>query len=400
MSDYESTKIRVRDRRSGDLVDLDLHVREYNEANEAGRNLSQHLNLKHRDVIDIARDGDVLQQAIIHAGMYTGHDRVLGVRPPSMQDVLSGAIQVAGLTRNDGANSSSPDGRLLFPEIILRYVESHLRDNFDDFLGGWNDLIAQTTSIAGNKFEQPIINIDGPGTSKARSIAQLAEPAIMVGITTSNVTRRIPTMSIGLLVSDEALQATTLDLVNLIITQQARQERINLVLSDISAIVEGDVDRGEAAKTVFNSSTLDSTATGGVMTQKAWIKYLRKNFRRMKITDVLCDLNTAMALQARTGKPTRDTVIVNNPEGFNATMNTVDNLDTPPRVLIVDDGVIAAGKVVGLDRRFALRRVINVNASYSAVESFVLRRGKAFRIDYGELTHSLYSDAFSVMQLA
>lgn len=402
MSEYQSTKLRVRDRNSGGLVDLDFHIREYQEAGNAGLTLSQWLNLKHRDVVDLVKDGDVLVQSMMHMGMFTGTDARIGARPPNMREVFEGqTVNLAGITRPDGSNSLQPDGRLLFPEIIMRYVESHLRDNFDDFLGGWNGMIAQTTSIAGDKFEQPIINIDGPATSRAMPIGQLAEPAVMIGITTSNVTRKIPTNSIGLLISDQALQATTLDLVNLIVSAQARQERIVMVQRDINAIVEGDADRGETAKATYNASTLDSGASATQMTQKAWVKYLRRNYRRAKVTDVITDLNTAWILAGRSGKPTQPTNFAANSEGFNATMNVVDNLDSPsPRILIVDDGVVAAGKIVGLDRRYAMRRVINLYAAYSAIEEFVLRRGKAMRFDYGELTHTLYPDAFNVMVLA
>jgi hypothetical protein len=79
---------------------------------------------------------------------------------------------------------------------------------------------------------------------------------------------------------------------------------------------------------------------------------------------------------------------------------TVDNLSiNAPPVLIVDDGVIPADTIVGLDSRYAIRRVINAQASYSAIEQYLMRRASAFRIDYGEFSHRLFDDAFSVMEL-
>jgi hypothetical protein len=65
----------------------------------------------------------------------------------------------------------------------------------------------------------------------------------------------------------------------------------------------------------------------------------------------------------------------------------------------VADGVIAANTIVGLDSRYAIRRVINAQAAYSAIEQYLLRRATAFRVDYGEYSHRLYDDAFSVMTL-
>ena len=61
--------------------------------------------------------------------------------------------------------------------------------------------------------------------------------------------------------------------------------------------------------------------------------------------------------------------------------------------------VSGANTVVALDTRYGIRRVINVSANYSAVQEFVLRKAKAFRIDYAEMAHSLYPTAFEKMAL-
>ena len=55
--------------------------------------------------------------------------------------------------------------------------------------------------------------------------------------------------------------------------------------------------------------------------------------------------------------------------------------------------------VVGLDSAWALRRYINVSANYEAIESFVLRRAKGFRVDHGEVLTRLFDDAFTVMDI-
>jgi hypothetical protein len=282
----------------------------------------------------------------------------------------------------------------------MRTIESELREVHDDLIGGWNRLIATTETVNVPRFEQPIINVKAPEAGRSQPIAQLQEPNVMVSITTSSVSRAIPTKSIGLVISDEAQRSTSLDLINIIMTAQARGERVAMVLADINAIVEGDVDRGETAKATSLVTTFDSTiAAANTMTHKAYIKYLHKNRRKMVTGDLLMSLDNALAFNTRSGKPTANTVIVRDPEQFDNSF-TVENLvGTEPRILVLDDGVIAANKVVGLDRRFALRRVINVAATYSAMEEFVLRRGKAFRFDFGEVTHTLFSDAYNCMTL-
>ena len=318
-----------------------------------------------------------------------------------MSDIMNGSVKLAGIVRPDGT-STGVGARLLYPEIVMQLTEATLRENYDDFLGTWNSMMAQTASVAGAMFTQPIINLSGPSSTRSNMISQLAEPNSVVSITTSDVSRRIPTRSIMALFSDQALEATTLDLMDIIMSAQARKERISLVHEDINAIVEGDPDRGETAKPVTAASVYDSAASASQLTQKAFVKYLYKLrlTGQASITHMMMDLNTAILLSDRSGKPVAANAFVRDSEGFSSTFS-VDNVEgAPPKILVVPDGVVAAGKMVGIDQRTALRRVIDVTAAYQAVEAFVTRRATAFRIDTGEITHTLYADAFNVMTAA
>ncbi len=398
MSDLE-TKFKLRDR-AGNLVSVDFHAKQYLEAGERGLTLSQYLTQLHGDKTDEVKYGSVVGQFMASAGMFLGEDYATGIRPPTMKAVINDGIQISAITRNDGTNNTTPSGKLLFPEIIMRTIESQLRESNDDFLMGWEKCIAQTSSINGQKFEQPIINVTAPEGQSANPISQLAPPDALVSITVSEYSRTITTKSIGLMISDQAQQATTLDLVSLILSAHARGERVRNVEEHINGIVSGDTDRGMSALPTFKANTLDAAiVAAGALTHKAWIKYLRQNYRKMSINRILTTLDVAMAIEARAGKPVDSTRYVGEGTNFGVDM-TVDNLSiASPPVLIVDDGVIGANTIVGLDTRFGIRRVINAQASYSAIEQYLMRRATAFRIDYGEFSHRLYDEAFSVMTL-
>lgn len=398
MSDLE-TKFKLRNS-SGNAIEVDFHAKEYETAGSMGLTLSQYLTQKHGNLTDEVKYGSVVGQFMASAGMFLGEDYATGIRPPTMKAVVTDGIQMSAITRNDGSQNNTPSGRLLFPEIIMRTIESELRESKDDFLNGWENMIAQTASINGQKFEQPIINVKAPEAQGANPISQLAEPDALVSITVSEVSRSITTKSIGLIISDQAQQATTLDLVSLILSAHARGERVRNVEEHISGIVSGDVDRGMSALPTFQAKTLDAGLTTlGDLSHTAWIKYLRQNYRKMSINRIITTLDTAMAIEARTGKPVRAENYYQDGSNFPADM-TIDNLAvTSPPVLIVDDGVIAANTIVGIDTRYGIRRVINAQAQYSAIENYLMRRATAFRLDYGEFSHRLYDDAFSVMDL-
>lgn len=394
------TKFKMRDT-AGNLVEVPFHAAEYQEAANKKLNLTQYLSQKYGNGTDEGKYGPVISQFMASAGMFLGSDLATGLRSPTMAEIVSDGIQLSNVVRNDGNDRNSVAGRLLFPEIIMRTMEANLRENNDDFIGGWNSMIAMTETINGPIFDQPMIDTRAAEGSRANPISQLAMPDVMLSITTSNVPRRITTRSIGVQISAEAQAATSLQLVNLAVAAQSRGERVALIEEDIDAILNGDPDRGsDAALSSQTAQSLDATITGaGVMTHKAWIKYLRQQYRIRAINWVICDLATAMAIEARTGKPVASTNF--NGQGSNLAVDmTIDNLAiNAPRVLLVDDGVVPANTLVGLDSRYAMRKVINVSAQYSAVEEFVLRRGSGFRIDYGEVTHRLYDPAFSVLTL-
>jgi hypothetical protein len=128
------------------------------------------------------------------------------------------------------------------------------------------------------------------------------------------------------------------------------------------------------------------------------VKYLRANYRKMTITDIICDIDTALAIEGRSGKPTINSDDPNSPR-IDA-LFTLQNLGiSAPRILLVDTAVTGANTIVGLDRRYAIRRVVNVAASYSAIEQYVMRRATSFRVDFGEIAHKLMTDAWSKMTL-
>lgn len=398
MNDLQS-KFQIRDKSTGNWIDVDFHAKEYDQAAQAGLTLTQYLTQKHGAHTDESKYGSVVAQFMQSCGMYLGEDVATGLRPPTMKAVVTGGIQVSAITRNDGSQRHTADGRMLFPEIIMRTIESELRTNNDDFLNGFSDLIAVTNTITGPKFDQPIINVKANEASASNPISQLAEPDAMISITTSNVSRNIPTKAIGLMISDQAQQATTLDLVGIAVTAQARGERTRMVESQLKAIISGDTDANMAALATRKANTIDSgIVAAGAITHKAWVKYLRTNYQKRSITNIVCDVDAALAVEARSGRPT---VSGDFGRGNNMAVDfTIDNLAvSSPRVLIVDTAVVGANTLVGLDRRFAIRRVINITAAYSAIENFLLRRATGMRFDYGEISHRLYDDAFDVLSL-
>lgn len=339
--------------------------------------------------------GTPFEQATLHSGLLGRGARPEGIRASSMKDIMASEINMSNLRAPDGSSSAN-SARLLFPSVILETMRTYLQKDQSDFLSGYDRMVAMTDQVTGSKVEQPTIDTRANEDVQSGQIAQLAEPVSLVSITVGDTTHRIPTDSVGLMISDEALESTSLDLVNIAMTAHARGKRIRMVENNISTMVMGDKDIGVDALVPVNANTFDPSITSsGVITRKAWIKWLRKEYQMRNINSVMMNLDTAILLDEELVAKSHSTDNRNTSVGFG-----ISNLGiAAPNVLIVDDSVLGAGRIVGLDSSSAIRRYVNVSASYDAIENFVLRRAKAFRVDHGEMSRRLYDDAWSVMDL-
>jgi hypothetical protein len=229
-------------------------------------------------------------------------------------------------------------------------------------------------------------------------------PASMMTITVSDVARRIPTYGIGLEVSEQALKSTSIDFVALSIARQAAIEKNTRAQAALLAVWNGDLDSGDGSLSslsqVKTTTSYDSAATGGVITQKAWMKFLMDGALKKTVTHVVTDIDTALKIEGRTGKPVITTDNPNSPRLD--TLFTVANPLWPDSVklYINTDSNWPASSIMALDKRYSLRRVTSMTANYSAIESYVMRRSTALRVDFGWEIHRMFSEATTGMTVA
>jgi hypothetical protein len=383
---------------SGQRQQVEIDVQHYMEAGDQGLSLSQHYARKYPTAVE---GPTAFEQMVASAGIRLRADVGRGIPASSMKEILHGGIDksVGTIVRPNGADRQTTAGRILFPEIMLQMINETLTESKEDYLRPWESAIAMRTSVTGPRVDQPRVNVTAPEGSAAQPIAQLAEPAVMVSITLSDKSYTIPTKSIGLQVADQALQASTLDFVNIQLSAQARGERIRRLEEDMGNIISGDTDFGITAVTFANASTFDSNLGANKLTHRAFVKWLRANYQKMDVTHTIGDIDALIDVDSRAGKPTSDTDSSTQANRF-AVDYSIENLGLPsPTALILPTSVIGANRLVGFDRRFALHEITNVSASYSAIEEFVLRRAKAMRFDFGIALFKLYDEAFTGITL-
>jgi hypothetical protein len=386
------------------LVELTPSI--YREASEANLTLKAFINRKYQGD---AKVGTAYDQFKASLGLIVPKGKDFGLRAPTVADVLEGRTIQAGAVVQGNGTGFGNESRTLFPSVVIDMIEAYMEKDRDMDKGIMSQLIAYDQAISGTNFEQPVINYTdvtpgGPETARAQRIAQLAEPAALVRFTTSDKLRRIPTFSIGAEFSQQALKATTLDLVGLTMGRFLACEEDARVYEAMADMINGDLDINTNAISTATTTSYDAAATGGVVTHRSWVKWLRQSPKVLKISHVICDIDTYLKVEARTGRPGTvaydPRLAVLDPQ--TSLINPVVGEDV--RFWIVDSaangGPVAANTLVGIDARYAIARVRNLDAEYTASEVFAMKRSEALRIDSGMIMYRLQNQAWSAMTIA
>lgn len=402
---------------AGNVKPGQLNLEDYAVAEQANMRVSGLVNQKYSDA-DRERFGTAFEQGMRSLGIYPKGDPVVGIMASTVREVMTGEcmskvppvmMQTTGSSPSGGGTitspgqpvgGSTPASRVFFPEVIMTMMDEFLRDNWSREVQILEQMIASKETIASEVFTQPMINTTAPQDVRPQAIGQNALPRNMVSITTSQTSKAITTTAVGLQISEQAQAHSTLDLVRIIVAEQAEGERKAKLWEDISNIANGNIDAGQAAMTPVLGSTFDAGFTGGVVNQAGWMKLLWDPSRKIQIDSIICDFASAMAIQNRSDRPLifdPRTTGVNTGNLGTYGMNqepVILNFETyVPNIMIVPDGIVPASHLLCFDSRFFLRRVTNSSASYSATEKMVLQRSDFFRWDAGELLYRLREEA-------
>lgn len=385
-------------------TEVEIGLEHYREAADKRISLNQLLMQKYPVQVEVDNSGKVnypqgtaLEQFMASSGIRIRADEARGIPATSIRDIMYGHsdISMGTIVRPQTSTNNNIAGRVLFNEIILQLINEQLVSNKDYYLNPWEQAIAIKENVVGPVVFQPKINITAPEASANQPISQLAEPAVMVTITTSSGMYTIPTKSIGLQIADEATLNTGIDQVAIILASQARGERIRRIEEDMGNIINGDTDFGINPVTFVNATTFDAgvNATDKV-THRAWVKWLWSKRDTLAVTHILASEDAAIEVDLRKGKPTvfTDTSAAGNrfPGEY-----TVANGSIPaPTMLLLPSSIVGADRLVAFDRSMALRQITNINANYAAIENFVLRRAQAMRFDYGTALFKFMDQAF------
>lgn len=339
------------------------------------------------------------EQLFAQCGFYRANDPVNGIKSAKIRDILEG---VAG-TKMDAA-STAPGGvgisRFVAPAAILTGIQNDLYENKSGALGQFKQLVGVTQSIQGNRYERPVFNYDAARASRSKPIAQLSEPTAIGLLTVGETSGTIPVFASGLEISDPAMDYFGFSEVQKCMSIMVQEEMAERADDWLLTVLNGDSDHGMSALSQVKANTIDtSIVAAGTLTQKAFMKWIATHSKRNPITHLVTDIDGALAIQNRSGRP--------NVQTDNPTSKRIDTVETIMNdmwpstlpIYIVTDPSWPANTILGINQPNALILYESSTASYSSVESFVTRRSTKFRADFGAVALRFFDRASQVLSL-
>lgn len=377
---------------SGAQVEVKLETSVYKAAMAENLTVPQYINRHYPTHKDAPASS--FSQLCSSAGLVVGKDREFGLHSPSIGDILDGKADLSAASVAD----ADPTSRILYPAVALELIEDQLQLDRDTDPNNFDKMVAMDISVPGNRIEQPVVSLAPAERKRAKAISQLANPEAMLTITTSDTSRAISNFAIGLEVSDQALQASTLDFVSMAVARQTAVERNARAYDYLLGCLSGDLDNGDAALGQTQAKVYDANITVlGDLTKNAIVGWLLNNSYKRTISHVVTDLNGLFAIEKALENTNTNQYIKGAlvPQ-FSIMNKMIEKLE----IFVVDpDAGWPANTLMGFDARYGIARVRNSAATYSAVEKFVLRRSSALRFDFAEIAYRIYDDAFDTLSL-
>lgn len=389
--------------------EVTLSLRDWQVAQDHNLSLRQYVNQKYPTVADSKHD--TFTQMCQSVGMYTKPAREIGIRPISMKEIETGGLDFSmGM---QGSEVMPVQTKILFPAVIAELVENKLQFDRQSAIGSFDKMLADVYSVAGRRIEQPYIDFtraNGPESVRNQERAQGAEPTTMMTIKAGEKTLTIGETPLAVTVTDEAMQATTIDMVALAMARQAEVEAYTRVGEDLKKVLNGDVDAGSYGTSALSSVTAASFDTSitaaGALTEYAYAKWLYTGIEKRRINYIVTDFAGAWAIKNRTPSVLTNTAASMIYVGAkDDSMDAKDSIFYPNLVDSVQVFVIPstagwpANTLMGFDSRYAMRKWVNTLATYSDVERYVLRRASTFVVSFGSKVTRYFDDAFSTLTL-
>lgn len=226
-----------------------------------------------------------------------------------------------------------------------------------------SDIVAITTPIDGNTYRSVYLTTSTTDL-RMRRVAESADIPLFK-LTTSQNSINLYKYGTGVESTYESLRRARLDKVRFWLQQMALQAEMDRVSEAINILVSGDGNSGTAATNWRAKTDFDSTATGKTITLKAYLNYKLKFFPLYRLSHIFGTEADILKLLLLNVGDSDQMAYLGDPTAAPGYDNM---LRDGVRYGITAD--VPADKLVGLDARSALERVIEIGSNIQEIERF------------------------------
>lgn len=236
------------------------------------------------------------------------------------------------------------------------------------------ELVAINTPVQGDAYQAAYLTQPAAGTLRYVRIGEAAEiPRVTITLGSRSV--RLHKYGRAIEVSYEVLRRATIDKVALWVQLAAVQTEVDRLTTIMDILINGDGNSGTAA-TEYNATAIDAGAAAGTLRLQTWLAYKLKWANPYMLTHVFLQEASGLAL-LMLALPSANVPLfsVQAQAGFGGLTPMNNNLADGVRYGLTTEAPTL--KIVGIDSRFALERVIEIGGDVSEVERFVMRQTQA-----------------------
>jgi len=286
--------------------------------------------------------------------------------------------------------------KVLFPEYVSKVARQGLLKDTDYDV---NQIVGSTRVIQGTTYkdfwiDQTVGQQDSVDTAKY-AMGRVTEfgtfPRVKIGW--AETAKSLYKRGVQVDMSYEFQREASMDILNKVIERIMMSQRIDLFKKAMSIAYNGT--------TAVESSTLDTTSTGGTLTYEAWLKWTA-SFAPYAPTTYYCHINTAIKI-IMMDKPNIDPVsIMASLEQGPVTQSIQVARGVWKNVTIwpFTDSTLPEDYIMTLDKNYALERVVGAGTDLQETEKIITQQFDSIVISIADEIAKVFTDSIFILHIS
>ncbi len=336
---------------------------------------------------------DAFERQLQRFGIVTKSDAANGIFATTIDGFLHASD---GMKFENQPLQRDPASTILFPEYISKVARVGLLKDTDYDM---NQIIGSTRIIQGTTFKDFWID-QTPGQQGSVDTAKYAMgrttefgtfPRVKIGW--QETAKSLYKRGVQIDMSYEFQREATMDILNMVIDRIMMSQRIDLFKKAMSIAYNGT--------TAVESDSLDASATGGVLTYEAWLKWTA-SFAPYAPDTYYMHINTAIKV-IMMDKPNIDPVsVMASLEQGPITQNIQVARGVWKNVTIwpFSDDTIPEEYILTLDKRYALERIVQAGTDLQETEKIITQQFDSIVISIADEISKVFTDSIFILHIS